>query len=48
MTGYEQFQQIMAEINYRKNMEENRRNFGLNYDLPPGFEELFKDLRKND
>ena len=44
--GYKQFQQIMAEINYRKNMEENRKKFGLNYDLPPGFEELFKGFNK--
>jgi hypothetical protein len=42
MTGYEQFQQIMAEINYRKNMEENRKNFGSNYDL---FENIFNKLK---
>lgn len=41
MTGYEEFQQIMAEINFRKNMEENRN--GLNYDLPPGFEDIFNE-----
>lgn len=46
MTGYEEFQRIMAEINYRKQMEENRRNFGINYDLPPGFEQLFKGFKK--
>ena len=46
MTGYEEFQQIMAEINFRKNMEENHRNFGTNYDLPPGFEELFNGFKK--
>lgn len=46
MTEYEKFQQIMAEINYRKNMEENRKNFELNYDLPPGFEELFNGFKK--
>ena len=46
MTGYEEFQQIMAEINYRKQMEENRRNFGINYDLPSGFEQLFKGFKK--
>lgn len=46
MTGYEEFQQIMAEINYRKQMEENRRNFGLNYDLPPEFEQLFNSFKK--
>ena len=45
MTGYEEFQQIMAEINFRKNMEENRNNFGSNYDLPPGFEKLFKEFK---
>lgn len=44
MTGYEEFQAIMAEINYRKNMEENRKNFGLN--LPPGFEQLFNGFKK--
>jgi len=27
----------MAEINYKKHMEENGKKF--NYDLPPGFEE---------
>ena len=36
--GYEEFQQIMAEIKYKKQMEENRKKFGLNYDLPPGFD----------
>ena len=41
MTEYEKFQQIMREINFRKQMEENRKNFGLNYDLPPGFEKIF-------
>ena len=46
MTGYEEFQCIMAEINFRKNMEENHKNFGLNYDLPPGFEELFNGFKK--
>ena len=45
MTGYEEFQRIMAEINYRKQMKENRRNFGLNYDLPPGFEKLFNEFK---
>lgn len=46
MTGYEEFQRIMTEINYRKQMEENRKNFGLNYDLPPGFEELFNQFKR--
>ena len=42
--GYAEFQRIMAEINYRKNMEENRKKF-RNYDLPPGFEELFNQFK---
>lgn len=46
MTGYEEFQQIMAEIRYKKQMEENRKKFGLNYDLPPGFEQLFNGFKK--
>ena len=46
MTGYEEFQRIMAEINYKKQMEENRKNFGLKYDLPPGFEQLFNGFKK--
>lgn len=46
MTGYEQFQKIMAEINYRKNMEENRKKFGLNFDLPSEFEDLFNVFKK--
>ena len=46
MNAYEEFQRIMTEINFRKNMEENRKNFGLNYDLPPGFEELFNGFKK--
>ena len=46
MTGYEEFQQIMAELNYRKQMEENRKNFSLNYDLPPGFEEIFNQFKR--
>jgi len=41
MTGYEEFQQIMAEINFKKQME-----FNKSYDLPPGFEDLFKEFRK--
>lgn len=45
MTGYEKFQQIMAEINFRKNMEENRKK-GKSYDLPPGFEELFNGFKR--
>ena len=46
MTGYEEFQRIMAEINYKKQMEENRKNFGLNYDLPTGFEEIFSQFKR--
>ena len=46
MPGYEQFQQIMAEINYKIQMEENRKKFGLNYDLPPGFEEIFNQIKR--
>ena len=40
MTGYEEFQQIMAEINRKKRIAEG------NYDLPPGFEELFNGFKK--
>lgn len=40
MTGYEQFQQIMAEINAKKRKSENK------YDLPPGFEELFNGFKR--
>ena len=46
MTKYEEFQQIMAEINFKVQMEENRKNFDLNYDLPPGFEQLFNGFKK--
>ena len=38
--GYSKFQQIMAEINYKIQMEENRKN--NKYDLPPGFEDIFR------
>ena len=44
MTGYKQFQQIMAEINYKKQMEENRKNNTFS-GLPPGFEQLFKGFK---
>ncbi len=40
MTGYEKFQQIMAEINRKKRIAEGR------FDLPPGFEELFNRFKK--
>ena len=46
MTGYEEFQRIMAEINYKKQMEENRKNFSLNYNLPSEFEQLFNGFKK--
>ena len=44
MTGYEQFQQIMVEINFKKQMEENQKN-GKFSDLPPGFEQLFNGFK---
>jgi hypothetical protein len=40
MTGYEEFQQIMAELERKKRIAEGK------YDLPPGFEELFKGFKK--
>jgi hypothetical protein len=40
MTGYEEFQQIMAEINRKKRIAEG------GFDLPPGFEELFNEFKK--
>ena len=43
MTGYEQFQQIMAEINFKKQTEENQRNNKFS-DLPPVFEQLFNGV----
>jgi len=45
MTGYEEFQQIMAEINYRKQMQDSK-DFTKSYDLPPGFEEIFNGFKK--
>ena len=42
MTGYEEFQQIMAEINRKKRIAESE--FGL----PPGFAELFNGFKRND
>lgn len=45
MTEYEKFQQIMREINFRKQMKENRKRFGVNYDLPPGFEKIFNQFK---
>lgn len=40
MTRYEEFQKIMNEINFKKQMQ-NSKDFTKNYDLPPGFEDLF-------
>ena len=40
MTGYEKFQQIMAELNRKKKISEG------GFDLPPGFEELFNGFKK--
>jgi hypothetical protein len=40
MTGYEEFQQIMTEINRKKRIAEG------GFDLPPGFEELFNGFKK--
>ncbi len=45
MTEYEEFQQVMTELNYKIQMEENRKK-GKSYDLPPGFEELFGGFKK--
>ena len=39
MTGYEEFQAIMAEINYKVKSKENKKS----YDLPPGFEDIFNE-----
>lgn len=44
MTGYEQFKQIMAEMNYKIQMEENRKN-GKISDLPPGFDQIFNQFK---
>lgn len=41
MDGYEEFQRIMAEINYKKQLMEGKEN-----PLPPGFEELFRGFKK--
>lgn len=40
MSGYEKFQQIMAELKYKIEHKDNPAS------LPPGFEELFNNLRK--
>lgn len=41
MTGYEEFQRIMAEINYKIKNQGNAY-----YDLPPEFEELFSQFKR--
>ena len=43
MSGYERFQEIMAEINYKISHPEEEK---LKNNLPPGFEELFKGFKK--
>lgn len=45
MTNYEQFQKIMSEMNYKMQMEENRKN-GKFSDLPSEFEQLFNQFKK--
>lgn len=40
MTGYKEFQQIMAELERKKRISERK------YDLPPGFEQLFNGFNK--
>ena len=40
MEEYEEFQQIMAELNRKKKISEG------GFDLPPGFEELFNGFKK--
>lgn len=40
MTGYEEFQRIMAELNYKI------KNQGNSYDFPPGFEDIFNQFKK--
>lgn len=44
MTGYEQFQQIMAEINYKKNMEKASKNNNFQ-SVPSEFEQLFRHFK---
>jgi hypothetical protein len=41
MTGYEEFQRIMAELNRQIEEKESKKP-----DLPPGFEELFGGFKK--
>ena len=44
MTGYEEFQRIMAELNRQIQEKENQRI--KEFDLPPGFEQLFGGFKK--
>lgn len=39
MTGYEEFQQIMAELERKKKVSERK------FDLPPEFEKLFNEFK---
>lgn len=40
MTGYEEFQRIMAEIERKRRIAEN------GFDLPPEFEEIFGKFKR--
>lgn len=42
MDGYEKFKQIMAELNYKIQKQEDKPKT----DLPPGFEELFRGFKE--
>lgn len=42
MTGYEEFQRILAELKRKVGNDKKIKNINL----PPGFEELFKNIRK--
>lgn len=42
MDGYDKFQQIIAELKYKIEKEKDKNN--PPYDVPPGFEELFRNL----
>ena len=41
MTGYEEFQRIMAELNRQIQEKESKKP-----DLPPGFEQLFNGFKR--
>ena len=43
MSGYDEFQRIMAEINYKIRSKDNNTSYNS---VPPGFEEIFKGFRK--